>query len=238
MEEEVFDYVVVGSGAGGGPVSCRLALAGYRVLILEAGGTDEGLSYQVPAFHGLATEDPALRWDFFVRHYADEGQQARDSKYVPDRKGILYPRAGTLGGCTAHNAMITVYPHNSDWKHIAELTGDSSWEPDRMRSYFERLEKCGYRVAPSSGENPSRHGFSGWLATSLANPDVALTDIDLLGEITAAVFQTGLSQFRMRDWFGTLLHLAKVVPELSYGISSWRWPIRMTGSGISRVEPE
>jgi choline dehydrogenase len=67
MEEEIFDYVVVGSGAGGGPVSCRLALAGYRVLILEAGGTDEGLLYQVPAFHGLATEDPEMSWDFFVR---------------------------------------------------------------------------------------------------------------------------------------------------------------------------
>ena len=243
MEEEIFDYVVVGSGAGGGPVSCRLALAGYRVLILEAGGTDEGLSYQVPAFHGLATEDPALRWDFFVRHYADESQQARDSKYVPDRKGILYPRAGTLGGCTAHNAMITVYPHNSDWKHIAELTGDSSWEPDRMRSYFERLERCGYRVAPSSGENPSRHGFSGWLATSLANPDVALTDIDLLGEITAAVFQTGLSQFRMRDWFGTLLHLAKIKDASRPGVelrdffvemadpNDWEWN-QPSGTGI------
>jgi choline dehydrogenase len=243
MEEEIFDYVVVGSGAGGGPVSCRLALAGYRVLILEAGGTDEGLSYQVPAFHGLATEDPALRWDFFVRHYADEGQQARDSKYVPDRKGILYPRAGTLGGCTAHNAMITVYPHNSDWKHIAELTSDSSWEPDRMRSYFERLEKCGYRVAPSRGENSSRHGFSGWLATSLANPDVALTDIDLLGEITAAVFQTGLSQFRMRDWFGTLLHLAKVKDVSRPGVelrdffvemadpNDWEWN-QPSGTGI------
>ena len=243
MEEEIFDYVVVGSGAGGGPVACRLALAGYRVLILEAGGTDEGLTYQVPAFHGLATEDPALRWDFFVRHYADESQQARDSKYVPDRKGILYPRAGTLGGCTAHNAMITVYPHNSDWKHIAELTGDSSWEPDRMRSYFERLEKCGYRAAPSSGETPSRHGFSGWLATSLANPDVALTDIDLLGEITAAVFQTGLSQFRMRDWFSTLLHLAKVKEVSRPGVelrdflvemadpNDWEWN-QPSGTGI------
>jgi len=35
---------------------------------------------------------------------------------------ILYPRAGTLGGCTAHNAMITVYPHNSDWDKLAEIT--------------------------------------------------------------------------------------------------------------------
>jgi len=210
MEGEIFDYVVVGSGAGGGPVSCRLALAGYRVLILEAGGTDEGLVYQVPAFHGLASEEPALRWDFFVRHYADESRQVLDSKYVPDRKGILYPRAATLGGCTAHNAMITVYPHNSDWKQIAEITGDSSWEPDRMRNYFERLEKCGYLAAPPSGEDPRRHGFSGWLATSLAKPELALTDIDLLGEIISAVCQSFL-QSRTRDRFGKLVRLAEDV---------------------------
>jgi hypothetical protein len=141
---------------------------------------------------------------------SNESQQALDSKYVPDRKGIFYPRAATLGGCTAHNAMITVYPHNSDWKHIAEITGDSSWEPDRMRNYFERLEKCGYLAAPSSGEDPIRHGFSGWLATSLAKPELALTDIDLLGEIRSAVCQSFL-QSRMRDRFGTLLRLAKDV---------------------------
>jgi choline dehydrogenase len=29
-------------------------------------------------------------------------------------KGILYLRAGKLGGCTSHNAMITIYPHEND----------------------------------------------------------------------------------------------------------------------------
>ena len=45
-----------------------------------------------------------MRWDFFVQHYADSGAPARDPSC--SRHGILYPRAGTLGGCTAHNAMI------------------------------------------------------------------------------------------------------------------------------------
>ena len=65
-----------------------------------------------------------MKWDFFVRHYADETQQRRDPSTcdATAADGVLYPRAGTLGGCTAHNAMIIVYPHNADWDQIAELT--------------------------------------------------------------------------------------------------------------------
>ena len=34
-----FDYVVVGSGAGGGPVAANLAEGGYRVLLLRPDST-------------------------------------------------------------------------------------------------------------------------------------------------------------------------------------------------------
>ena len=185
------DYVIVGSGAGGGTLAARLAEAGMRVVVLEAGGDPRdapGLpeDYDVPAFHPLASEHPALRWDFFVQHYADGTRQRRDPKLQPT--GIYYPRAGTLGGCTAHNAMIFTAPHDSDWDEIAALTNDASWSATAMQRYFQRLESCRYHpvwhALSRLGLNPTGHGWDGWLPTERAMPWQVLEDRRLLAAVT------------------------------------------------------
>ncbi|OQE43387.1 hypothetical protein PENCOP_c003G05868 [Penicillium coprophilum] len=199
-----YDYVVIGSGAGGGPVAARLAIAGYKVLLLEAGDDQGNATKQiVPALQLQSTEYEPMRWDYFVNHYSNQTRQKEDTKmtyrtpsgdlhvgsHAPDGSeplGILYPRAGTLGGCTAHNAMITIYPYEKDWEQLASLTGNDSWSASNMRQYFKRLERNRYLPSSLLG-----HGFDGWLTTSLTDLRLVIEDQKLLSLILAGAAAAG-----------------------------------------------
>ena len=164
-DSDEFEFIIVGAGAGGGPLAANLARAGHSVLLLEAGDDPcDILVNQVPVFHASASEDPELAWSYFVEHYTDPTQAGRDSKYTPE--GILYPRGSGVGGSTSVNAMITVTPHDSDWDHLAEVTGDSSWHSSHMKPYFQDVRS--------------------WLPVERADPAIALADGQIKNILLAA----------------------------------------------------
>lgn len=150
-----------------------------------------------------STEYQPQAWDYYVHHYNDLERQKKDSKMVyrkddgqlyvglsppsnAEPLGILYPRAGTLGGCSEHNAMISVYPFDDDWKYIQKITGDRSWAPNKMRNYFKKLEKNEYLPSSLVG-----HGFGGWLKTSLTSLSLVVEDQKLLSLILAGASAMG-----------------------------------------------
>jgi choline dehydrogenase len=65
-----YDYIVIGSGPGGGTLASNLALSGASILLLEA-GDDQGsnLDEEVAGWFFLAYNDPLMRWDFFVKYH-------------------------------------------------------------------------------------------------------------------------------------------------------------------------
>jgi len=206
-----YEYVIVGSGAGGSPLAARLALAGHSVLLIDA-GEDHGADRQVqaPALHPYTSEYNPIRWDFFVDHYSDEEQNLKDSKYTyltpegeywqtldlsndqppegSEKKGILYPRTGALGGCSMHNALVMIKATDKDWNDIAALTGDESWSADHMNGYFKKLEKNAYLQALIGADD---HGFDGWLPTRLTPTILIAQDLKVLSLLTAAATATG-----------------------------------------------
>ncbi|KAH8686283.1 hypothetical protein BGZ61DRAFT_454285 [Ilyonectria robusta] len=201
-----YEYVVVGSGPGGGPVAANLAIAGYKVLLIDAGGdSGESLTETLPALHLMSTEFEDTRWNYFVNHYSDLEQQKKDSKMTYQKAdgsfyvgleppsgakplGVWYPRTGTLGGCSRHNALISIYAHDSDWSSIATLTGDDSWSPTNMRSYFMKLENNMYLPSSIIG-----HGYGGWLGLSLTTLSLVVEDQKLLSMIISAATAMGKS---------------------------------------------
>lgn len=171
-----YDYIVVGAGAGGGPLAASLSEKGFRVLLLEAGHLkEEDRDYvDVPAFHAQASERPDLSWKYFVEHYSDETRGNQDPKRCPghencglDERGVFYPRGSTIGGSTAVNAMISVLPHADDWNRIADLTGDQTWSAAAMQPYQLKVERNLNKVQGDTRYSANDgHGTLGWLTVN------------------------------------------------------------------------
>ena len=201
LEKKAFDFVVVGAGAGGGPLACRLAEAGFDVLLIDSGSNaDDNPLVKIPGFNAKSTEVEDISWSYMVDHYEDELQQIRDFKSQEvDSKysGVLYPRAAAIGGCTTHHALIQMYPHDVDWSNLAELTGDTKWAPENMRRlYRDKIERClFYGETDKDTLAMMGHGHNGWLPTQRRSLGVFVRKdskvVDLIRSCCNFTFETG-----------------------------------------------
>lgn len=128
MGENIPDIIVVGGGSAGAACAARLAEAGKRVLLVEAGKSDSSLKSRVPAMMGSLVQNP--QWDWCYMAEPDPSVGGR-----PD----VWPAGKRLGGGSAINGMMFIRGHAWDYDHWAEL-GAQGWDYASVLPYFRRLE--------------------------------------------------------------------------------------------------
>ncbi len=118
INEPEFDVVIVGSGVAGALVAHQLALAKYRVLILEAGGV---------------APDSLGRWAM-VHNYINSSPKAPDAPFCGDEMLPLDAKNQPADYRYAQPNPIT----NGDNYYFYD-DSDPANKSDRFKSFFERL---------------------------------------------------------------------------------------------------
>lgn len=123
-----FDYIVVGGGTAGCVVAARLSESGaHRVLLLEAGGSDDRFFVRMPIGYGKCFYDASLNW-----MYRSEPEASLDG-----RSGY-WPRGKLLGGSGSINAMVNVMGLPQDYDDWAAL-GNAGWSWREVEPFFARI---------------------------------------------------------------------------------------------------
>lgn len=126
MDNEVYDYIVVGGGSSGSIVAARLAECGARVLLLEAGGKDSRPDVRIPA--GVASAYAKANWK-----YPAEPDPSRTGKPETWMAGKV------MGGGGSINSCVFVRGNRADYDGWAK-DGCVGWEYESVLPSFRRME--------------------------------------------------------------------------------------------------
>jgi predicted dehydrogenase (TIGR03970 family) len=125
-----WDVVVVGAGTSGCPLAARLADAGRRVLLLEAGA-----DHAQPADFPPELRDPATMGALLPGHPANWHLAGTLAPGLT--AGV--PRGRVVGGSSALNAGYFVRGTRADFDGWA-AAGNDLWSYDHVLPFFRRLE--------------------------------------------------------------------------------------------------
>jgi choline dehydrogenase len=129
MAGDVFDYVIVGSGAAGSVLCRRLTEdPGVTVCVLESGPPDRHPYIHIPAGFIKMLFNPTFTWQFQT-----EPGEGINGRRIPTTQGR------TLGGSSSINGMVYNRGQREDFDNWAQR-GNRGWGYVDVLPYFKRTE--------------------------------------------------------------------------------------------------
>ncbi len=142
MNQETFDFIIVGAGSAGCVMADRLSADGRNsVLVLEYGGSDRGPFIQMPSALSYPMNMNLYNWGF----------ESEPEPHLGGRR-LATPRGKVVGGSSSINGMVYVRGHARDFDTWEEM-GAKGWGFRHVQPYFKRLET-------------SHGGEDGWRGTN------------------------------------------------------------------------
>ena len=159
-----FDFVIIGSGAGGAVVANRVSEnPRHSVLLIEAGGKDLNPIHLVPKGFYFTMNNPRTSQSYTTEPYGD-GMTG------------TWPRGRVLGGSTTINGMVWNRGWAPDYDAWEKL-GLKDWNWDRFLAAFKQLED--HELGPSA-----TRGVGGPVKISITSPPEQASDafIEAMGK--------------------------------------------------------
>ncbi|MBR3192831.1 MAG: GMC family oxidoreductase N-terminal domain-containing protein [Bosea sp.] len=136
-----WDYVIVGAGSAGCVLANRLSAdPKKRVLLLEAGGSDNYHWIHIPVGYLYCMGNPRTDW----------GYKTAEEKGLNGRS-LAYPRGKVLGGCSSINGMIYMRGQAADYDGWRQL-GNPGWGWDEVLPLFRKSERHHNLAGPFHGQ--------------------------------------------------------------------------------------